>query len=1173
MSEVYQPREGLGIKDPKFTPRVDAEERAEELGLPDPGTILQSAQQYITETGATNVDQDFLKEQKKKFYKSMKEQEPEVWEFMKKNNGLIKPEDWQNLPIDLLEQARNIAYLQTPNQEKGFDYTSGVGSTKNDGTKFSRFTLSRLDTNTEKEDYLNLTVGYDGWTTDKFGRYALTQKGLELLGEPALLPNEKGRVIDEYQGYTKYDWVDAAPHIIQAAPPVVASVALAPYGTVIGLLGTGVVGAGSYLGDELIEYAQGWSNQSAESIAYMAGQYALYNTLGEGVARALRPVGRLISDPQGFKFRANAPYTRDAVLKAYPNLENDIRAMYAQPASGVGPPLPEVEIQKLVNKAIKHLKYKTPITGDTSIPGASDAFNPNTRVVSYIPGDRRKIIADILEGNGTYSGTPSISVASQRPLLGRLQGLFDNMFGYPRDEGNRRYLNHTMLLLQGKAAGISDDQLKNYAAKLGTDGELKALNDLNEAILKRVTDSSQSYDDTLTMIMKNLEEETDAAINYIRSQTGLLPDAEAAKLAERLKQNKFSIESAIEGFGNNLDNSLHGLKLFETGSIKQQIELIKKSLPKKTTMQEVPEEFFGGPGVGTQTRTVTKEVTEFNQDIPGVKEILRLINGIEELPQRTSALQLSFLDKGFKTLKAENGKIGGLDFSRELDNILKSIDDSYSGAKGILDTHTAKLSVSDKVRFKEAYSLLDDLNKLRNDSQGMFDDVFVAKMIQDAKSGAQGFIESQDVVTYFVGQGRNKAFLRLLNALPASEREVFKAGVARQTFDNVVNASKNNLTGDFEGYGFINAWNKLDDGIKKTLFGTNTGKIDTLAKQIAIKNGKFSQEEVNILLNSNDNNITKLLNNKLKLLNEQDEILGKNWIKKILSDDVEVEQVIDYIFRPKSSTKINQAKEFLGDDLFTQLREASMLKILQNVGSDATQPGFGPIFNGPAFRKSLDLYGKETLQAMFGKDLTKDLYKFADQITILTSKNQSGGLVAANVALKPLTKGPKALISPLLPFRVIAYLMNRPGFVEYLTFGIKNPYTRKGSEAFAKITAMTSAQGVQEKLVGSEGRGNEILPIEGKSTMETIMDAPSDAINRVPFVGGTPEEVPVSNLNLNVNPNSRLATGFNAPTTEVASVNQDTMARGQQIFGANDPIFGMAKGGIMNSKKAFQRVA
>ena len=1160
MSEVYQPREGLGIKDPRFTPRVDAEERAEELGLPDPGTILQSTQEYITETGVTNVDQDFLREQKLKFYKAMKDQEPEVWEFMKKNNGLIKPEDWQNLPLDLLEQARNIAYLQSPNQEMGFDYTSGVGSTENDGVKFSRFTLSRLDTNTEKEDYLNLTVGYDGWTTDKFGRYALTQKGLELLGEPALLPNEKGRVIDEYQGYTKYDWVDASPHIIQAVPPVAASVLLNPYGTVIGLIGTGVVGAGSYLGDELIEYAQGWSNQSAESIAYMAGQYALYNSLGEGVARALRPFGRLISDPQGFKFRANAPYTRDAVLKAYPNLENDIRAMYGTTADGT--PVPEVEIQKLLNKTIKHLKYKTPVTGDTSIPGASDAFNQNTRVLSYIPDDRRKIIADILEGNGTYSGVPSISVASQRPLLGRLQGLFDNMFGYPRDEANRRYLNHTMLLLQGKAAGISDDQLKNYAAKFGTDGELTALNELNEAILKRVTDSSEGYDNALTMIIKNLEEETDAAINYIRSQTGLLPDAEAAKLAERLKQNKFSIDTAIEGFGHSLDNSLHGLKLFETGSIKQQIELIKQALPKKTVVKEVTEQTrFRGP------ETVRKEVTEFNEDIPGVAQILRLIEGIEALPQRTSALQLAFLDKGFKTLKAENGKIGGLDFSRELDNILQAIDDSYSGAKGVLDTHTAKLSVSDKLTFKEAYSLLDDLTKLRNDSQGMFDDVFVAKMIKDAQSGAQGFIETQDVVNLFVNQGRNKAFLRLLNALPASEREVFKAGIARQTFDNTLNASKNNLTGNFEGYGFLNAWNKIDDGVKKTLFGTNTGKIDTLAKQIAMKNGKFSQEEVSILLNSNDDNITKLLNNKLKLINEQDEILGKNWIKKILSDDVEVEQVIDYIFRPKSSTKINQAKEFLGEDLFTQLREASMLKILQNVGTDATQPGLGPIFNGPSFRKALDLYGKDTLQAMFGKDLTKDLYKFADQITILTSKNQSGGLVAANVALKPLTKGPKALISPLLPFRVMAYLMNRPGFVEYLTFGIKNPYTRGGSEAFAKITAMTSAQGVQEKLVGSEGRGNEILPIEGESIMETIMDAPSDAVNRVPFVGGTPEEVPVSSLNLNVNPSSRLATGFN-----MGAPNQTTMERGQQLFGGPGEITFAAKGGIMNSKKAFQRV-
>ena len=78
------------------------------------------------------------------------------------------------------------------------------------------------------------------------------------------------------------------------------------------------------------------------------------------------------------------------------------------------------------------------------------------------------------------------------------------------------------------------------------------------------------------------------------------------------------------------------------------------------------------------------------------------------------------------------------------------------------------------------------------------------------------------------------------------------------------------------------------------------------------------------------------------------------------------------------------------------------------------------------------MYGKETLHAMFGKDLTKNLYNFADEVTVLTSKNQSGGLVAANVALSPIRKG-KAAIPPLALMKIFSYLMNRPGFVEYLT--------------------------------------------------------------------------------------------------------------------------------------------
>ena len=70
-----------------------------------------------------------------------------------------------------------------------------------------------------------------------------------------------------------------------------------------------------------------------------------------------------------------------------------------------------------------------------------------------------------------------------------------------------------------------------------------------------------------------------------------------------------------------------------------------------------------------------------------------------------------------------------------------------------------------------------------------------------------------------------------------------------------------------------------------------------------------------------------------------------------------------------------------------------------------------------------------------------------------------------------------------------------------------------------------------------------------------------------------PKEDETSRLNLGINPNSRLATGFNAPTTQVASASPDIRTRGIEVFGADDPVFGVAKGGIMNTKKAFQRVA
>ena len=86
-----------------------------------------------------------------------------------------------------------------------------------------------------------------------------------------------------------------------------------------------------------------------------------------------------------------------------------------------------------------------------------------------------------------------------------------------------------------------------------------------------------------------------------------------------------------------------------------------------------------------------------------------------------------------------------------------------------------------------------------------------------------------------------------------------------------------------------------------------------------------------------------------------------------------------------------------------------------------------------------------------------------------------------------------------------------------------------------------------------------------------------------PATGGTTTtRAPIMNVDeavreipmASVNPVPRLS-GANiaAPITYTGAMNPDTMARGQQLFAGPGEITFASKGGIMNSKKAFQRVA
>ena len=111
-----------------------------------------------------------------------------------------------------------------------------------------------------------------------------------------------------------------------------------------------------------------------------------------------------------------------------------------------------------------------------------------------------------------------------------------------------------------------------------------------------------------------------------------------------------------------------------------------------------------------------------------------------------------------------------------------------------------------------------------------------------------------------------------------------------------------------------------------------------------------------------------------------------------------------------------------------------------------------------------------------------------------------------------------------------------------------------------------------------------VAPDDGAmEDLKFILDIGKGAVGAVGAVGGAilgleeKESAPPNEVSRLSNPNfigSVSPVNFaQAPTTDTGAVNPNTLARGQQLFSGPGEITFAAKGGIMNTKKAFQRVA
>ena len=118
-----------------------------------------------------------------------------------------------------------------------------------------------------------------------------------------------------------------------------------------------------------------------------------------------------------------------------------------------------------------------------------------------------------------------------------------------------------------------------------------------------------------------------------------------------------------------------------------------------------------------------------------------------------------------------------------------------------------------------------------------------------------------------------------------------------------------------------------------------------------------------------------------------------------------VDETVKAIFRPNAGSNIRILQDAVSDEVFQEIQQASMQRLLSK-SIDFNYNGKGnitEIFKPGHLKSALTTYGDETLEAMFGKEVTlglKDFQRYIDLSTVgeIGRGGSAGGLVAAGIA-------------------------------------------------------------------------------------------------------------------------------------------------------------------------------
>ena len=1017
-----------------------------------------------------------------------------------------------------------------------FDYETGVNY------KGLRSTLGRAETSEEKdkvlrdlfnsirgvttaedqEAVLENKVGNEGFTRNTKGQLAITPKGLEDLGlDVKQRKLADGTVIDlntiiDEKGTTTGDFADFSGI---AGPIIGALTFLSPQARVINglraLFGGNQVlarmfasGTGSAVGkaaeEEIFDTQQGFQLQDRDDLNNLYKTEFFLGSIGQGI-------GEGIGGAYGLLLGRKAPQG-DVRLLAQGNkgrVVTDVMALDRR----LGRDATEREIRAAIKRGeVNMLDYKfipSQATLKKQLPGRSQ------QIAEQVLGPARAKEANAyLFGNlnQLLKAVDIHDIASGKYISEATKGSLDEQIQAARNALNleeqtvTKVLNQLLKDVQEDAFNVGDMTKLQGLEEVGKNiiETLQAARGQVIGTLGKKYDAVDTLFEKLMVVPANASVEEKLIAEAIRDTIGRT-QARFLQDGKNILQQYVKSNPAYKIAGAK-DPDINANLVNQVNTILTDME--EKALKGQLTLRQV-----------RNAHATLKDYAEMSMVPTQLRRtLIQVINKLDD--RKTVAIDDAGImragEKGADSIFTALETTGEAEFRRKLAETLKTVVNPRTG-QPIGDAFT--IDVAQQKVINEAIKSLRDANKLSAQLLEPFDRLAINNVIEQ---GGKGATNADEVYLKLVERGKTKDLADLFKNLrsfdeykrklgqASNKEQELKSQLRKRLFSNAARAATDtsgpeNVI-DFTAFArTIRKFEGENEGKLLELFqdaggGVSTGTrvLDSI-NQLAKLKPNLKPAEMNNLVNNFTTANKGLSDSRQGLIFiQQLSELAKASEKKLMFEanraivdlpNKGVEETVQAIFRPRSGSNIRILRETLEDtpEVFREVQQASMQKLLSKA-IDFNYNGKGnitDIFKPGQLKSALDTYGDETLEAMFGKEVTqglKDFQRYIDLSTVgeIGRGGSAGGLVAAGIAAG-IVFAPLATLPTLAGLAVIRQLLSSPTFVGTML------KTDKGSISQAIQMARRAAGLAGVRYINGEA---EII---GSETEKIVEDAANEA--------------------------------------------------------------------------------